>query len=276
MRLLVFGLAGLVALGLVDVTKAADPPRLFGQQAAPGWLGVSMDPGGDGGVLVKHVIRASPADKGGVKQGDRIVRVEGQSVTRAAEVTRAVSLHAPGEVLMLGVARAGGGEVALKVTLEARPSADAMLRMDHVGSFAPAWTNVAPIGGAPKSLAQLKGRVVLIDFWATWCGPCRMIAPRLSALQARFGAQGLTVVGITTDEAELAAHFAAKTDMRYGIVVDAQADTTRAYGITGLPTMFVVDKRGVVREVEIGFDPSRDAALEDLVKALLAEPATAK
>jgi thiol-disulfide isomerase/thioredoxin len=258
---------------VADVAAAADAP--FAQQTAPGWLGVSMDAGAPEGVLVKHVVRASPAEKAGLKQGDRIVRVDAQTVTRATEVTRAVSQHGAGEVVAVVVTRSGK-EAAIKVTLEPRPSADEMLRMDHVGAFAPAWTNVAPIGGAPKTLAQLKGRVVLIDFWASWCGPCRLITPKLSALQARFGAQGLTVVGITTDEADLAAQYAAKTDMKYGVVVDAQADTTRAYGITGLPTMFVVDKRGVVREIEIGFDPSRDAALEQLVKTLLAEPVPAK
>jgi peroxiredoxin len=234
-----------------------------------------MDAGGLDGVLVKHVVRSSPAQKAGVKDGDRIVKVDGRTVTRAAEVTRTVTSRSAGEAVLISVAR-GDQEIDLKITLEPRPSSDEMLRMDHVGAFAPAWSNITPVGSAPKSLAQLRGRVVVLDFWATWCGPCRMVAPRLSALQSRFGAQGLTVVGITTDEAEVAAAFAAKSDMKYGIVVDAQGETSRVYGISGLPTMFVLDKRGVVRAVEVGFDPSGDAALEKLVTTLLAEPAATK
>ena len=220
---------------------------------APGWLGVAMEPGGGtpAGVGVRHVVRTSPAEKAGVKEGDRIVKVDGGGVARAVD----------------------GKEVALKVTLEPRPTADEMLRMDHLGAVAPAWKNVAPVGGAPKSLADLRGRVVVLDFWATWCGPCRLVAPRLSSLQARFGAQGLSVVGITTDEAEVAAAFAQRTDMKYPTVVDTQGDTSRAYGIGSLPSLFILDKRGVVRDVAVGFDPSHDAAVEQLVKTLLAEPA---
>ena len=145
--------------------------------------------------------------------------------------------------------------------------------MDLVGAPAPAWTKVSALAGAPSSIAQLRGRVVLVDFWASWCGPCRMLAPRLSALKEKFGAQGLTVVGITTDEAEKAAVFAEKHQMRYGIVVDKDGDTSRAYGVSALPTMLLVDKKGVVRDVFIGYDPSGDARLEASLKTLLAETA---
>jgi thiol-disulfide isomerase/thioredoxin len=114
---------------------------------------------------------------------------------------------------------------------------------------------------------------VLLDFWATWCGPCRELAPELSALQARYGAQGLSVVGITTDPAEAAAAFKEHVDMRYPIAIDAHAETSRAYGVSALPTLFIVDKRGVVRDVGVGFDPDHGSQLEALVKTLLAEPA---
>ena len=87
-----------------------------------------------------------------------------------------------------------------------------------------------------------------------------MLAPRLSALKDKFGAQGLTVVGITTDDAEKAAVFAEKHQMRYGIVVDKDGETSRAYGVSALPTMLLVDKKGVVRDVFIGYDPSGERA----------------
>lgn len=100
-----------------------------------------------------------------------------------------------------------------------------------------------------------------------------MLAPRLSALKDKFGAQGLTVVGITTDEAEKAAVFAEKFQMRYPIVIDKDGDTSRAYGITGLPTMLLVDKKGIVRDVFVGYDPTGDARVEATLKTLLAETA---
>jgi thiol-disulfide isomerase/thioredoxin len=276
---------GGAALAGEPAASAAPPARSMppapsaqaptGLPAAP-WLGVQMDAGSDIGVTVERVVRGSPAEKAGLKQGDRIVGVDGARTTAAGQVTRAVGQHKVGDTVSVEYERRGSATTA-SVVLAQRPSGDDILKMDLVGAPAPAWTNVAPLAGAPSSIAQLRGRVVLLDFWASWCGPCRMLAPRLSALKDKFGAQGLTVVGLTTDEAEKAAVFAERHQMRYGVVVDKDGDTSRAHGVSALPTMILIDKKGVVRDVLIGYDPSGDARLEASVKALLAEagpPAT--
>lgn len=250
---------------------APTPAPLAGLRAPP-WLGVQMDHGADTGVTVEKVVRGSPAEKAGIHSGDRIVGVDGVRITAPAQVTRGVGQHKIGESVSVEIERRGTAST-IAVVLAARPSGDDMLKMDLVGAAAPAWTKVTALAGAPASIGQLRGRVVLLDFWASWCGPCRMLAPRLSALKDKFGAQGLAVVGITTDDAENAAVFAEKHHMRHGVVVDNHGDTTRAYGITGLPTMLLIDKKGVVRDVFVGFDPSGDARLEAALKVLLAEAA---
>ena len=265
-------LAGIVTA--VVLASAAVFPRNAGAQAAYArpWLGVAMDSESPGpGVRVGHVVRRSPADLAGIRQGDRIVRVAATTVARGADVVHAVASAAVGDTVELAFVRAGV-EQSARVTLAAFPSQDDMMRMDLVGTAAPTWRDFEVVSGVfPPSIDALRGRVVVLDFWATWCGPCRIVAPKLGALQARYGAQGLSVLGMSTEEVQEVAQFAQRLPMRYAVAVDRHAETTRSYGVASLPTLVVIDKRGIVRDVSIGYDPTGDARFEATIRGLLAE-----
>jgi thiol-disulfide isomerase/thioredoxin len=266
-------LAGALVAGATLLDVRALPHLAYGQvRSGRPWLGIVMesDPTGRG-VLVGHVVRGSPADNAGLRSGDSIVRVAGVAVTAGPDVVQAVGAHAVGESVEVVFVREGK-ERSAAALLAPLPSQDDMLRMDLVGAAAPAWRDLQLVSGsAPTSIASLHGRVVLLDFWATWCAPCRISVPRLGALQARYGAQGLSVVGVSTEDAHDVALFAQRMAIRYAIAVDPRATTTRSYGVVSMPTLVVIDKRGIVRAVSIGYDPAGDRQLEATLQGLLAE-----
>jgi thiol-disulfide isomerase/thioredoxin len=227
-----------------------------------------------GGVGVGHVVRGSPAGRAGIREGDRIVRVGLGAVMRGADVVKAVSSHSVGSVIEIAFVHAGV-EHSARVALAAFPSQDEMMRMDLVGTFAPTWKDVQAVSGSfPNSIGAFRGKVVLLDFWATWCVPCRVVMPKLGELQTRYGAQGLAVLGLSTEEAQDVALFTRQAGVPYGIAVDRHAETTRLYGVISLPTLVVIDKRGIVRDVAVGYDPADESRLEAIVRSLLAEAAS--
>jgi thiol-disulfide isomerase/thioredoxin len=253
------------ALALVPSDAAAQP------DARP-WLGVAMEGDAAGqGVRVGHVVRGSPADKAGLRQGDRLLRVAAEQIVQGRDVVRAVGMLSIGSPVDIAFERAGKEQTA-HATLAAMPSQDEIVRMDLVGTFAPTWKDVQSVSGAfPPSIDALRGRVVLLDFWATWCGPCRIVLPKLGALQARYGAQGLSVLGVSTEDPEEVASFTQQMAVHYAIASDKHAETTRSYGVMSLPTVVLIDRRGIVRDVAIGYDPGEDARLDASVRSLLAE-----
>jgi thiol-disulfide isomerase/thioredoxin len=267
----VLGFAGAPALAVLLPADASAQPV----DGRP-WLGVAMEADDASlGARVGHVIRGSPADKGGIREGDRILRVGGTRVLQGQDVVRAIAGHAIGSTVDIAFTR-GTKEQSAHVLLAALPSQDDMVRMDLVGTFAPTWRDVESVSGSfPPSIGALRGRVILLDFWATWCGPCRIVIPKLGALQARYGAQGLSVLGVSTEDSGEVALFTQRMAVPYAVAVDKHAETTRSYGVMSLPTLVVIDKRGVVRDVAIGYDSSEDARLESSVRSLLAEPAPA-
>lgn len=124
--------------------------------------------------------------------------------------------------------------------------------------------------GKPFHLRGHLGQVVLIDFWATWCGPCRMAIPHLIELQKKFGGRNFTVVGVSLDQQgpDVVRPFAKQWNLNYPVVVDTDGSLARDYGgIRSIPTTLVIDRRGSVVGSLIGYYPFED--YENLVRKAL-------
>lgn len=141
----------------------------------------------------------------------------------------------------------------------------------RVGQVAPPLALERLSGSDGITLEALRGRVVVIDFWATWCVPCRAVMPGLDALSRRHREAGLTVLGIAREpEAHIRAHLAERP-VSYTVARDV-GGTLRRYGVRALPTLVVLDRAGQVREVFVGMDGASFARLERAVQRLLFEP----
>jgi peroxiredoxin len=136
------------------------------------------------------------------------------------------------------------------------------------GSDAPAW-ELKDLDGKAVKLADFKGKVVVLDFWATWCPPCRAEIPGFIELQKQYGEKGLAIVGVSLDQAGAATvkAFVEKNKMNYPVVMGDDT-TVKAYGgINGIPTTFVIDRKGKIAGKHIGF--ADKAKFEKEIKPLL-------
>lgn len=136
----------------------------------------------------------------------------------------------------------------------------------------------------PVKLADLRGRVVLLDFWATWCAPCRFTMPKLKTLHERFKKDGLVVVGLTqffgregknvlTQAEELAflRNYKKELKLPYPFAVALNSDNDERYGVHSIPTAFLIDRRGRVRYIAVGASNAHDEEMADTITRLLAE-----
>ncbi len=124
--------------------------------------------------------------------------------------------------------------------------------------------------GELVSLERLRGKVVYVDFWASWCGPCRRAFPWMNEMSRRYHAQGLTVLGVNVDRKRSDAdRFLRQTPAAFTVVFDAAGATPSAWGVRAMPSSYLVDRDGRVLAVEAGFDDEHKAMLEERIRKAL-------
>ncbi len=121
------------------------------------------------------------------------------------------------------------------------------------------------------TLAKLKGKVVYVDFWASWCGPCKQSFPFMNDLQSRYRAQGLEIVGVNLDaKREDADRFLADTPARFTLAFDARGESARRFEIKSMPSSVLIDRDGRVLAAHKGFREEDRKELEARIAQALA------
>ncbi|MBI5380535.1 MAG: TlpA family protein disulfide reductase [Opitutae bacterium] len=148
-------------------------------------------------------------------------------------------------LLSLGLALCAGVFVASAKSIAPRP--------------APAWT-LKDVDGKPVSSEQFKGKVVVIDFWATWCPPCRVEIPGYIALQKKYGKDGLVIIGVSLDRAGPAVvkQFATKNQVNYVMVMGDEKVVEAFGGFDAIPTTFIIDRQGQLRDQKTGSEETAE------------------
>jgi peroxiredoxin len=126
--------------------------------------------------------------------------------------------------------------------------------------------------GGEVRLSELKGQVVMINFWATWCGPCRQEMPLLQQIHAKYEPLGFTMLGVNVEPDSAAAQSWLKgMPVSFTILFDRQSAVSSSFGVEAMPSSVLIDREGRVRHVHRGYKPGDEAVYADLVRSLVKE-----
>ncbi len=142
----------------------------------------------------------------------------------------------------------------------------------NVGDVAPNFT-LQKLGGGTLSLHETRGKVVFIDFWATWCGPCKAAIPHLQKFYEKYKSEGLMVLGIDVWEiggVDAVKKFKDDNKLTYDILLGTDTGVDSLYEVEGIPTMWLLDRNGVITWTALGFGPGREVEMEREIRATLA------
>ena len=159
--------------------------------------------------------------------------------------------------LLLGALLAGGAGLATSAIAPATMAPDFTLRT---------------LNGPNLRLHEQRGRVVLVNFWATWCGPCRQEMPHLSRLYDKYRSSGFVLLGINIDDdARVAAELASKLKVTFPVLLDTDKKVSRVYDIGAMPATLLIDRDGRVRYMHRGYRDGYELTYEKQIRDLLKE-----
>jgi thiol-disulfide isomerase/thioredoxin len=158
-----------------------------------------------------------------------------------------------------------GAGLAMFVTLSASSASIAP------GAPAPAF-QLHSAASTDLSLSDLKGQVVLINFWASWCGPCRQEMPVLEQLYKKYKGAGFTLLGVNVEPKSADAEgFLKATPVSFPILFDPDSKVSRLYEVSGMPSTVILDRTGKVRYIHHGYKPGEESEYLDQIRALVRE-----
>jgi thiol-disulfide isomerase/thioredoxin len=137
-----------------------------------------------------------------------------------------------------------------------------------VGKAAPHFT-LADMSGREVSLDDYRGEIVILDFWATWCGPCRMTMPILDEIQKEYAGK-MTVLAINLQEPKgVVREYILRQGLSAKVLLDEDGSVDRQYGIVAIPMQYLVDQKGIIRLILNGFHPRMGSQIRDEINKLL-------
>ena len=147
-------------------------------------------------------------------------------------------------------------------------SSESSANTASVTTPAPSW-ELKDVVGKPVKSSDFAGKVVILDFWATWCGPCRMEIPGFIELQKQYADKGLVVVGVSLDQdgASVVKAFIDKTGINYPVVLGDETIVNAFGGVEGIPTTFIIDRSGQIVRKHVGY--AAKAEFESEIQSLL-------
>lgn len=128
------------------------------------------------------------------------------------------------------------------------------------------------LAGKPVSLSQFKGDVVMVNFWATWCGPCQQEMPLLDQMYRKYKPAGFTLLGINVDkDAPAVKALLERKPVSFTVLMDPTSTVSRSYHVADMPSTVIIDRKGVIRYVHRGYRPGDENEYQDRIRQLIRE-----
>ena len=268
---------------------AVPPPPVEKQQqpVRKGWFGIGLEAASDAqqktlGITrkvprVTRIFRGSPAETAGVAIGDFVLAFQGTDVATVKDLVQRVGAQAPGAQVDVKIHRPGEGVKTLKVVLDLRIDQRERFKKEWLGRPMPSVSlkGARETDGESINLSPVKNRgdILVIDYFATWCGPCKAVMPRLEKMAEEFADQRVRFIGVSGEEVKIVTDFLAQKPLAYKVGIDTTGDFNKEMLVTVLPTIWIVDRAGVIREIFFG--AGHTDALHAAIKRLAAEPTAA-
>lgn len=252
-----------------------DPSKTQNAVERPGWLGVGLRnqetaPDQDQSrtrPVVKNVFRNSPAERAGILAGDVVTAIGDTEITGGMkQMISLVQGHSEGTDVVIRVERNGKNEV-FRVVLASAPARGDLIKNEWIGRPLPALTLRDVETDEIVSIPNYLGKVVVIDYWATWCGPCKVAMPLIEELYDRYKDDGLVVIGVSDEERQVVDKFEKNRPVDYVMAYDADSSIASNLFINSYPTFLVIDQKGHLTNVLQGVPGAQQ--LDGIVSALV-------